>query len=339
MPIRAAPGIPWTRSAEIETVLARGASGVAADTFDQPNAAAMIGEPARFSNSSFADQRERFLVRARTNEMALVRDREALAEGEDQSTALERIQAIAHRLAEVGPASAAWTKSEPKLLLWKRRRLPGACRWGSDRRPRPPSMRSSMSSIALRRPQKRKSSAMVPFPRSRQGGVPGVARPGVRRDRLRRCMPTRATMSDDKPSTALIAARRKTLILSGAPTSPMRDRMRGWLAGAAIIASLAIAAPSLGAARLDGFDVIASRGHPFGSASARKSLQLARGVGATAIAIIPFLWQPSSAKPAIVRGSDMTDEEFGQAILDAAHMVSQPSSSRRSGSRGAGPAR
>jgi hypothetical protein len=100
-----AAGTPWTRSAEIETVLARGASGVAADTFDQPNAAAMIGEPARFPDSSFADQRERFLVRARTNEMALVRDREALAEGEDQSTALERIQAIA--------------------LLWKRRRLPG----------------------------------------------------------------------------------------------------------------------------------------------------------------------------------------------------------------------
>jgi hypothetical protein len=124
-------------------------------------------------------------------------------------------------------------------------------------------------------------------------------------------------VSDDNGPTALIAARLKTLILSGSLTRPLRDRIRSRVTGYMLIASLAIAAPSLGANRLDGFDVIASPGHPFGTESARKSLQLARGVGATAIAIIPFLWQPSSASPAIVRGSDMTDEEFRQAIRDA----------------------
>ena len=69
--------------------------------------------------------------------------------------------------------------------------------------------------------------------------------------------------------------------------------------------------------RLDGFNVVVSRGHPFGSESARKSLVLAKQAGASTVAIIPFLWQPSPASANIVRGSDMGDAELRQAIRDA----------------------
>jgi hypothetical protein len=69
--------------------------------------------------------------------------------------------------------------------------------------------------------------------------------------------------------------------------------------------------------RLDGFNVIATPGHPFGSAAAKTSLVEARRLGAKAIAVVPFLWQSSPASPDIQRGTDMTDAELRTAIRDA----------------------
>ncbi len=71
------------------------------------------------------------------------------------------------------------------------------------------------------------------------------------------------------------------------------------------------------AQRLDGFNVIAAEGHPFGSASARQALKTARALGAKAVAVIPFLWQPTPSSEEIVRGSDMGDAELAAAIRDA----------------------
>lgn len=69
--------------------------------------------------------------------------------------------------------------------------------------------------------------------------------------------------------------------------------------------------------RLDGFNVIVSAGHPFGSPSARQALKAARRLGAQAVAIVPFLWQPQPTSGDIVRGSDMQDEELRTAIREA----------------------
>ena len=77
----------------------------------------------------------------------------------------------------------------------------------------------------------------------------------------------------------------------------------------------ASAAPA--ADRLDGFNVIATPDHPFGGAAARRALAQAKRVGARAVAIVPFLWQPSPASPDIGRGSDMSDADLRTAIRDA----------------------
>lgn len=69
--------------------------------------------------------------------------------------------------------------------------------------------------------------------------------------------------------------------------------------------------------RLDGFNVIASPGHPFGTASAKRSLRAAKQVGAKAVAIIPFLWQPDPSSADIARGNDMPDDEIRAAIRQA----------------------
>src|SRR5262249_21078100 len=69
--------------------------------------------------------------------------------------------------------------------------------------------------------------------------------------------------------------------------------------------------------RLDGFDVIASPDHPFGSASAKLSLANARRLGANAIAVVPFLWQANPTSPDLVRGQDITDAQLRAAIRDA----------------------
>jgi len=69
--------------------------------------------------------------------------------------------------------------------------------------------------------------------------------------------------------------------------------------------------------RLDGFDVIATAADPFGSASADAALAQAKQLGASAVAVIPFLWQSSPASPDVVRGTDMGDDELHAAIRQA----------------------
>jgi hypothetical protein len=80
---------------------------------------------------------------------------------------------------------------------------------------------------------------------------------------------------------------------------------------------LALFAGPAQARPLDGFNVIASAGQPFGSAAAKRALARARRIGANAVAIVPFLWQPSPSSPAVGRGSDMSDEMLRAAIRDA----------------------
>jgi hypothetical protein len=69
--------------------------------------------------------------------------------------------------------------------------------------------------------------------------------------------------------------------------------------------------------RLDGFNVIAAPGHPFGSPSAHLALANAKRLGAAAVAIVPFLWQSGTSSPELVRGEDMDDAELHAAIRDA----------------------
>jgi hypothetical protein len=68
---------------------------------------------------------------------------------------------------------------------------------------------------------------------------------------------------------------------------------------------------------LDGFNVITMPGHPFGSETARRSLVAAKRLGATTVAIVPFLWQARPSDPAIGRGQDMSDNELRAAIRQA----------------------
>jgi hypothetical protein len=69
--------------------------------------------------------------------------------------------------------------------------------------------------------------------------------------------------------------------------------------------------------RLDGFNVVAMPNHPFGSASAGRALTAARTLGATAIAVIPFLWQSGPTTSDLVAGSDMSDEALRASIRQA----------------------
>jgi hypothetical protein len=92
--------------------------------------------------------------------------------------------------------------------------------------------------------------------------------------------------------------------------------VRYCLVGAGLLA-LAASAASGSSGRLDGFNVVATPDHPFGSASAGTALAQAKQLGANAVAIIPFLWQANPASPNIVRGSDMPDEMLRAAIRQA----------------------
>ena len=95
--------------------------------------------------------------------------------------------------------------------------------------------------------------------------------------------------------------------------------IRKFIAGATLGAALFVAgaAPADAGQRFDGFNVIVSPGHPFGSASARRALAAARRLGASTVAIVPFLWQARPDASAIGRGSDMSDDELRIAIRDA----------------------
>jgi hypothetical protein len=85
------------------------------------------------------------------------------------------------------------------------------------------------------------------------------------------------------------------------------------LAVALLIATLGPA----GGQRFDGFNIIATPGHPFGSASAERALIAARQLGATTVAIIPFLWQADLSSPHIRSGNDMSDDALRKAIRQA----------------------
>ena len=69
--------------------------------------------------------------------------------------------------------------------------------------------------------------------------------------------------------------------------------------------------------RFDGFNVIATP--RIRSAARRQSWRLPtpNSSAPRAVAIIPFLWQPSPASPDLVRGKDMNDDELRAAIRDA----------------------
>ncbi len=87
---------------------------------------------------------------------------------------------------------------------------------------------------------------------------------------------------------------------------------------APLILTASIAMPgSAHSQRLDGFNVVATPEHPFGSTSAGLSLIAARGLGAKTIAVIPFLWQASPSNPDLKTGSDMSDEALRVAIRQA----------------------
>ncbi len=85
----------------------------------------------------------------------------------------------------------------------------------------------------------------------------------------------------------------------------------------ALVLALNCALPALAGQRFDGLNVIVTPGHRFGTASARESLAAARRLGASAVAIVPFLWQAHPADPGIRRGDDMSDDELRAAIHDA----------------------
>jgi hypothetical protein len=83
-----------------------------------------------------------------------------------------------------------------------------------------------------------------------------------------------------------------------------------------LASSLAALDPAL-ARRLDGFNIVATPDHPFGSPSAGRALSHARQLGASAIAVIPFLWQSSPSASDLVAGSDMSDDALRAGIRQA----------------------
>ena len=96
-------------------------------------------------------------------------------------------------------------------------------------------------------------------------------------------------------------------------------RFRKIIGVAALALGLLIAGvgPAPAGQRFDGLNVITVPGHPYGSATAKRALAAARRLGATTVAIVPFLWQASPSDPAIGRGKDMSDAELRSAIREA----------------------
>jgi hypothetical protein len=89
----------------------------------------------------------------------------------------------------------------------------------------------------------------------------------------------------------------------------------------ALLLALSMALPGPAQSqRADGFNVVVTPDHPFGGASAHRSLLAARQLGATTVAIVPFLWQQRPSSPDIVRGTDMLDDTLRQAIRQAKNL-------------------
>ena len=84
-----------------------------------------------------------------------------------------------------------------------------------------------------------------------------------------------------------------------------------------VIAWMDVRSESLPEQRFDGFNVIATPADPFGSAPADLALAEAKRLGASAVAVIPFLWQPGPDSPDLIRGKDMDDAELRTAIREA----------------------
>ena len=68
---------------------------------------------------------------------------------------------------------------------------------------------------------------------------------------------------------------------------------------------------------LRGFNVIETSQAPFGSEAAAASFRAAAATGANAVALVPFLWQPHGADPAIVLGDALPAERLAAGISQA----------------------
>jgi len=107
---------------------------------------------------------------------------------------------------------------------------------------------------------------------------------------------------------------RHRLQVTGPPRTARRHRaLKAVLALAVLIVMVGEAT----AQRFDGLNVISTPDHPYGSESAGRALSAARALGATTVAIIPFLWQANPSDPEIKSGSDMSDEALRAAIRQA----------------------
>ncbi len=102
---------------------------------------------------------------------------------------------------------------------------------------------------------------------------------------------------------------------------PLRTarRRRALEAVLALAVSLAMAG-EVAAQRFNGFNVVSTPDNPYGSESAGRALSAARALGATTVAVIPFLWQANPSDPEIRSGSDMSDEALRAAIRQAHQM-------------------
>jgi hypothetical protein len=102
--------------------------------------------------------------------------------------------------------------------------------------------------------------------------------------------------------------------MSGVPRRLCRIVATGVFVPGLLLAGTGV---TLAGQRFDGFNVIAVPGHQFGSATARRALATAKRLGASAVAIVPFLWQAAPSDPAVGRGQDVPDSELRSGIRDA----------------------
>jgi hypothetical protein len=129
---------------------------------------------------------------------------------------------------------------------------------------------------------------------------------------------TRLTRLLPASKTSLRGSRTHRLGCGAATTGRVSETLRSRVGVLALLTMLLASSVHLASAeRLDGFNVIGMPEHPFGSAAAATALTRARRVGATAVAIVPFLWQSSPSSSDIVRGADMPDEVLRAAIRQA----------------------
>ena len=105
--------------------------------------------------------------------------------------------------------------------------------------------------------------------------------------------------------------------MSRSRLQPWRSRATALALALSALCARGAEADPLSRQRLDGLNVIVTPGHPFGDATAKDSLANAKALGTKAIAVVPFLWQASPARPDLQRGNDMGDQELRNAIRDA----------------------